>query len=234
MVAGGAEGDVPEPALVDLLGGPLGIGAVVPLLFDVHGRVAEAGTFVRPSGAVIAFNTGAALAAPEHSFRRDVAGSAAPVVAVSADALDGFSPGTAGRQTRALVAEVLDHVRARGLRIVYEPSWRAPAPEGFSPLPAPGGPRRWAQRDEATPTRVLVVTGTVPGTLVAPEGLVEVVEAVAQSPRDARHAGLRGRVRGPSLGWLLPASGRRGGDRACRLAAVVRRPALSLLACPGE
>ena len=83
------------------------------------------------------------------------------------------------------MAEVLDHVRARGLRIAYEPSWRAPAPEGFLPLPAPGGPRRWAQRDEATPTRVLVVTGTVPGTLVAPEGLVEVVEAVAQSPRHA-------------------------------------------------
>ena len=181
MVAGGAEGDVPEPALVDLLGGPLGIGAVVPLLFDVHGRVAEAGTFVSPSGAVIAFDTGAALPAPEHSFRRDVAGSAAPVAAVSADALDGFSPGNSQPSDAALVAEVLDHVRARGLRIVYEPSWRAPAPEGFSPLPAPGGPRRWAQRDEATPTRVLVVTGTVPGTLVAPEGLVEVVGAVAQS-----------------------------------------------------
>ena len=78
VVAGGAEGDVPEPALVDLLGGPLGVGAVVPLLFDVDGRVAEAGTFVSPSGAVIAFNTGAALAAPEHSFRRDVAAAPRP------------------------------------------------------------------------------------------------------------------------------------------------------------
>ena len=100
VVAGGAEGEVPEPALVDLLGGPLGIGAVVPLLFDVHGSVAEAGTFVGPSGAVTAFNTGAALAAPEHSFRRDVAGSATPVVAVSADALDGFSPGSSRPSTR--------------------------------------------------------------------------------------------------------------------------------------
>ena len=63
VVAGGTEGDVPEPALVDLLGGPLGIGAVVPLLFDVHGRVVEAGTFVSPSGAVTAFNPGAALPA---------------------------------------------------------------------------------------------------------------------------------------------------------------------------
>ena len=40
--------------------------------------------------------------------------------------------------------------------------------------------RRWAERDEACPTRVLVVTGTIPGTLVGAEGLVEVVESLAR------------------------------------------------------
>ena len=50
VLAAGPEGDVPEQALVDLLGGPLGIGAVVPLLFDVHDRVAEGGTISGPSG----------------------------------------------------------------------------------------------------------------------------------------------------------------------------------------
>lgn len=170
VVAEGDEGDVPGPALVDLLCGPLGIGAVVPLLVDAHGRVAEAGTFSGPDGNT-PFNTGAALGAPEHSFRRDVPGSASKVVAISSEALEGFRGG-----------DPLGHVRARGLRTVFEPAWKVPAPEGFAPLPAPAGPRRWAQRDEATPTRALVVTGTVPGTLVSPEGLVGLIDALAQAP----------------------------------------------------
>jgi GT2 family glycosyltransferase len=187
VVAGGDEGDVPEQALVDLLCGPLGIGAVVPLLFDAHGRVAEAGTFTALAGAPGAqtsapFDTGAPLPAPEHSFRRDVPGTASAVVAVSRDALDGFPLGAGRPDARALVRDLIEHVRTRGLRVVYEPSWRVPAPEGFSPLPAPAGPRRWAERDEAMPTRALVVTGTIPGTLVGPEGLIEIVEALAQSP----------------------------------------------------
>ncbi len=173
---------MPEQALVDLLCGPLGIGAVVPLLSDVHGRAAEAGTFSGPAGVVVPFNAGAALSAPEHSFRRDVPGTASSVVAVSSEALGGFPPGGHGTDPRVLVRRLLDHVRAKGLRIVYEPAWRVAAPEGFSPLPAPAGPRRWAERDGATPTRVLVVTGTIPGTLVGAEGLVEIVEALAQSP----------------------------------------------------
>ncbi len=182
VLAAGPEGDVPEQALVDLLGGPLGIGAVVPLLFDVHDRVAEGGTITGPSGTVASFNTGAALGAPEHSFRRDVAGTSSAVIAVSSEALDGFSPGTRGPDAAAVVRDVLEHVRTRGLRTVYEPSWRVPAPEGFSPLPAPVGPRRWAERDEGAPTRVLVVTGTVPGTLVGFEGLSEIVGVLSQSP----------------------------------------------------
>ena len=230
---GGTQGDVPEPAVVDLLGGPLGIGGVVPLLLDAHACLVEAGTFGEPFRRGGCVNPGAALPASEHSFRRDVAGTASPVVAGSRRKLDGFSPGI-DQADAGLVAEVLEHVRAKGLRMVYEPSWRVPAPEGFSPLPAPAGPRRWAQRDEATPTRVLVVTGTVPGTLVSPEGLVEIVEALAQSPVHGCHAGLRGRVRGWSLGRLLPASGRRGCDRPGGLAAVVRRPPVPLFACPAK
>ena len=224
---------VPEQALVDLLGGPLGIGAVVPLLLDGHGRVAEAGTFAGPSGAVTSFDTGAAPAAPEHSFRRDVAGTSSAVVAVSSEALEGFATGSRGPDAKALVRDVLEYVRGKGLRVVYEPSWRVPAPEGFSPLPAPGGPRQWAQRDHATPTRVLVVTGTVPGTLVSPEGLVEIVEALAQS-RCSGHAGLRRWVRGQSFRRLLPAPGGRGRGGAGRLAVVVRRPPVPLLARPAE
>ena len=81
--------DVPEQALVDLLCGPLGIGAVVPLLYDEHDRVAEAGTFAGPGATVAPFNTGAALSAPEHAFRRDVPGTSSAVVAVSAERAGG-------------------------------------------------------------------------------------------------------------------------------------------------
>ena len=174
--------DVPEQALVDLLCGPLGIGAVAPLLYDEHDRVAEGGTFAGPGGTVAPFNTGAALSAPEHAFRRDVPGTSSAVVAVSASALEGLSFGERGTEADLTVRDVLDHVRARGFRIVYEPSWRVPAPSGFSPGPATAGPRRWADRDESAPTRVLVVTGTVPGTLMGAEGLVEVVESLARCP----------------------------------------------------
>ena len=65
-------------------------------------------------------------------------------------------------------------------------------------LPAPAGPRRWAERDEACPTRVLVVTGTIPGTLVGAEGLIEIVETLARCRFDARHPGLRRRFRAAS------------------------------------
>ncbi len=180
--ASGELRDVPEQALVDLLCGPLGIGAVVPLLYDEHDRVAEAGTFAGPASTVAPFNTGAALSAPEHAFRRDVPGTSSAVVAVSASALEGLYIGDRSTEADLTVRDVLDHVRARGFRIVYEPSWRVRAPSGFSPGPATTGPRRWADRDESAPTRVLVVTGTVPGTLMGAEGLVEVVETLARCP----------------------------------------------------
>ena len=134
--ASGELGDVPEQALVDLLCGPLGIGAVVPLLYDEHDRVAEAGTFAGPVSTVAPFNTGAALSAPEHAFRRDVPGTSSAVVAVSASALEGLSIGDRRTEADFTVSDVLDHVRARGFRIVYEPSWRVRAPSGFSPGPA--------------------------------------------------------------------------------------------------
>ena len=132
-------GDVPEQALVDLLCGPLGIGAVAPLLYDEHDRVAEAGTFAGLGGTVAPFNTGAALSAPEHAFRRDVPGTSSAVVAVSASALEGLSFDERGTEADLSVRDVLDHVRARGFRIVYEPSWRVPAPSGFLPGPAAAG-----------------------------------------------------------------------------------------------
>ena len=179
MIGTAPEAAVPEQALVDLLGGPLGIGAVVPLLYDERGRVAEAGTYLGQSGAAIPFNVGAALGSPEHNFRRDVPGSASSVIAVSTAALDGLP--TAKRSASAPSAqEVLEHVRSKGLRTVYEPSWRWSAPPGLPFAPGPAGPRRWAERDEACPTRVLVVTGTIPGTLVGAEGLTEVVESLAR------------------------------------------------------
>jgi GT2 family glycosyltransferase len=182
VIAGGDEGVVPDEALVDLLCGPLGIGAVVPLLYGRPGQAVEAGSFIGMAGAVAPFGAGMAVGARELAFRRDVPGSASTVVAVSARALEGFARGRKEAGPAFTVREVLDHVRGKGLRIVYEPTWRAPAPGSFSPAWAPAGPRRWAERDEATPVRVLVVTGTIPGTLVGIEGLAGVVEALARCP----------------------------------------------------
>ena len=179
MIGTAPEAPVPEQALVDLLCGPLGIGAVVPLLYDERGRVAEAGTYLGQSGAAVPFNVGASLGAPEHGFRRDVPGSASSVIAVSTAALEGL-PTTKRRASAPSAQEVLEHVRSKGLRTVYEPSWRWSAPPGAAFAPGPAGPRQWAERDEACPTRVLVVTGTIPGTLVGAEGLIEVVETLAR------------------------------------------------------
>jgi GT2 family glycosyltransferase len=173
---------VPEQALAELLCGPLGIGAVVPLLYDEHGATVEAGTFAGPAGAATAFGTGAALAAPGHSFRRDVPGSASAVVAVAAAALEGLELGDGDAGRALCTRDVLDHVRAKGLRTVFEPSWRAPAPERLAPAPGPVGPRRWAERDEACPARVLVVTGTVPGARAGADGLRELVEVLCRCP----------------------------------------------------
>lgn len=180
MIAGADAGDVPAEDLHQLLGGSLGIGAVLPLMVDERGRVAEAGTFVDPSGAVVPFGAGAALGDREHAFRRDVPGTTGLVVAVSAGALAGFAPSRGGLDAAGVVGEALEHVRSRGLRTVYEPSWRVPAPAGHTAVVAPVGPRRWAGRDQDCPSRVLVVTGTVPGSLVAADGLGALVEALAR------------------------------------------------------
>ena len=140
VIAGGDEGDVPEQALVDLLCGPLGIGAVVPLLCHEHGRVAEAGTFSGPGGAVVPFNAGAALAAPEHSFRRDVPGTAF----VGSGRLLGGARWLSSRRPwrptrRCLFVTCSSHIGAKGLRIVYEPSWRVAALRGVLAAPGAGG-----------------------------------------------------------------------------------------------
>jgi len=184
VLAGGGEGvgNVPEEPIVDLLCGPLRIGAVVPLLHDEQGRTAAAGTFAGPAGAVTPFGTGSALAAREHAFRRDVPGSASAVIAVASGALAGLVLDSRQADPAVTVREVLDHVRARGFRTVYEPAWRAPAPVGVVRMPGPVGPRRWAERDEACPARVLVVTGTIPGAQLGADGLREVVGALARCP----------------------------------------------------
>lgn len=182
LVTGAASGhgSPDEHALAELLGGPFGIGAVVPLLYDGLGRVAEGGAFYRADGTVGPFGPLTHMADSGHSFRRDVPGSATEVLAVSSTALRGLdlSEGTA-----LGVADLLSHIQAQGLRVVFEPSWQVPAPTGFEPAPAPAGPRRWAERDEAFPSRVLVVTSTIPGTLAGAEGVVDLVETLARCPR---------------------------------------------------
>ncbi len=180
--AAGATG-APEEALGELLGGPFGIGAVVPMVLDEHGRVAEVGTWPGPGGTPVPVGAGGSPAGPEYAFRRDVQESDAPLVAVSAEALAGWAPSRRGAGAAWVLHEVLSHVRAKGLRTVYEPSWRVPLPPGTpQPAPAPIGPRRWAQRDELCPSRVLVVTGNVPGSLVGADGLGALVEALARCP----------------------------------------------------
>ncbi|GEM_PF-1830671 len=188
LADGGAGlGTLPEQALVDQLCGPFGTGAVVPLLYDAGGRVAEAGTFRLADGTIAPFGVGCQPWAPEVAFRRDVPGSSSPVVAVSGAALEGFlaSPGAVGS---ASLQDLLARVAAMGLRTVYEPSWQVRLEGGLGqgravpPASLAGGPRRWAQRDQATPARVLVVTGTIPGTRVGAEGLGALVEALARCP----------------------------------------------------
>jgi GT2 family glycosyltransferase len=176
-----AEGEIPEQALVELLSGPLGIGAVVPLVYDEHGRASEAGTFIGPNGTVMAFG-GVSVASRDHAFRRDVPGSSAPAIGVTDRALAGFR-GDVGAAPSVTVREVLDHVRAHGLRLVYEPGWRVPMPYGGTVPAVSPGPRRWAERDEACPVRVLVVTGTIPGASVGVGGLTSLIETLARSPR---------------------------------------------------
>lgn len=185
ILAGGRPGEMPEQALSDLLGGPLGIGAVVPMLVDKRGTVVEAGTFAGPTGDVAPYGAGTTAWSPDHAFRRDVPGTAGQVVAVAARALAGFLPPSGGAGTQgpaALVHEVLAHVRAQGLRTVFEPTWQVPAPAGWRPTPAPVGPRRWAERDEAAPVRVLVVAANIPGSLVGAEHLVGLVDDLARCP----------------------------------------------------
>lgn len=175
--------EVPEAALGELLGGPFGIGAVVPMVLDEHGRVAEAGTSSGPSGTAVPFGSGCNVADPGCNFRRDVPGSQAPLVAVSAAALAGFTLARRGAGSAFTISEVLGHIRAKGLRTVYEPSWHVALPPATPPpAPAPAGPRRWASRDELYPARALVVTGTIPGTLVGSDGLGPLVELLARCP----------------------------------------------------
>ena len=83
----------------------------------------------------------------------------------------------------ATIQKVVAHVLAQGLRLVYEPAWHVPAIPGTPVAAAPAGPRRWADRDEACPVRVLVVTGTVPGTLVGANGLASLVEDLGRCPQ---------------------------------------------------
>ena len=155
-----AGGERAPGQVAELLAGPYGIGAVVP---------------------------GAAVPGPAgygQSFRRDatdaeVADAGAPAVAVSAGALEGFAPRRRGAGPAFVLGEVLAHVRAKGLRVVVEPGWG-----GFQQsVPATScGPRRWAERDQACPTRVLVVTGTVPGLGPCAAGLADVVLLLARCP----------------------------------------------------
>ena len=172
---------MPEEALIELLSGPLGIGAVVPLLYGAAGQVLEAGSFVGPTGAVEPFGSHMGVGSRELAFRRDVPGSVLDGGGGGGPpTLEGFTTDAVDAPT--IVREVVRYVRDQGWRAVYEPTWRVPAPEGFLPAPAPVGPRRWAERDEGAPVRVLVVTGTIPGTLAGAEGLAEVVEVLARCP----------------------------------------------------
>ena len=169
---------VPERLLVDLLTGPFGIGAVVPLVVDANRRVVEAGSYTGPSGQSSPFGAGTDLGAPEHGFRRDVAATVSPVLAVSAAALEGFVPLEGGDD--ATLRDALDHIKARGRRVVFEPGWQLFAEVLPPPAPTPVGPRRWAGRDEPCPTRVLVVTSTIPGSSAGADGTVQLVEALAR------------------------------------------------------
>ncbi len=190
---------LPVQDIVDLLGagaagggGPVtGIGAVVPIVVDEHGRVSEAGAARSGEGALVPWGAGEPTAARHVSFRRDVAGTTAGVAAVSAAALDGFDAASAGDLGPAgTVSRALEHCGGRGLRTVLEPWWRVTLPAEVPAATAYGqsaarrgaGPRRWAERDELCPSRVLVVTGTLPGLGAGADGLGGLVEALACCP----------------------------------------------------
>ncbi len=187
--AGEADGrPLPAEQLLDLLrpaGADLGIGAVVPLLVDRHGRVAEAGA-CRVGDHLAAWGAGRPPGAREVTFRRDVAGTTGGLAAVVAGALEGMAAGPLGEEPGATLERALAHVQSRGARVVLEPWWRVvteAGPVAHGAGAAQGaGPRAWAQRDEMCPTRVLVVTSELPGLGAGHDGLRSLVEALAACP----------------------------------------------------
>lgn len=185
VLSGPDQLDVPAH-LADLLQDELGIGAVLPLLVDDRDQVVEAGTFDNQASADRSQSWGGGLAAwsAEVVFRRDVGGTSGQLVAVAPRVLASWEGSLDScADPAAVVAEVLAHVRALGLRIVLEPSWPVLAPAGTRPVPHAPGPTRFAQRDELAPARALVVTANIPGTVTGADHLAGLVDELARCPR---------------------------------------------------
>ena len=127
VLAAGDEGIFAEEVLVELLSGPLGIGAVVPLLYGLQGQVLEAGSFVGPSGAVAPFGSHMAVGArPGFPARR-------PRQRLERDRRLGPRPG--GLHARPGRHRPGGH----GARSARSRPWPGPA---YRLRAQPGGPRR--------------------------------------------------------------------------------------------
>lgn len=104
--------------------------------------------------------------------RRDTPAADSPLAAVGADLVASASLDPEEHDPSILVQALLSHVRSLGLRVVCEPSWRAP--EGFDPARNPGL------------CRVLVMTDSVASSVLRPDerAVWELLESLSSSARD--------------------------------------------------
>jgi GT2 family glycosyltransferase len=124
--------DVPEGRLIDLLTGPFGVGAVLP-------RSDWAGRDSAPAS-------------------HDVDAATGPLVALKASLMAGAGIDPKQNDPDQVIRAALDSVRARGLRVVSEPTWvvgTCSDDQSYQP-----GERRGKS---GYPSRVLVVTGDISG-----------------------------------------------------------------------
>lgn len=145
----------PLERLQSLLGGGLGIGAVVPRVRRADGRLLEAGALARDGSLVSRHLCDDDPAVAETAA--DVDGSAHPWVAFPRHLLAGvpLDPGATVEQLARIVHRA---VRAASARTVYEPAWTVEA-EGAAPRP-PAAER--SAPASGVSARILVVTGFLP------------------------------------------------------------------------
>ena len=146
---------VPVDRLLSLLCGDYGIGAIVPQIRRPDGALAEAGV-IGASGRLVSRH----VADPEPdvpSVAADVDGSRYPWLAFRRELIAGV-PIEPSLSPAAAAEQVLDMIRERGLRTVYDPTWTVTTAEPASV----SLPSRSVVPERPTP-QVLLVTPFLTG-----------------------------------------------------------------------